>query len=109
LNDDFLSRLQHFADELRTAWAVMLPVMAMAMMLTMTAVSATTIKASAAAISTPTVVTTAAPTAIAISAPAERPLEARAGIAANAGGLAGEFALRFVAGVWGTSFAGQEE
>jgi hypothetical protein len=88
LNDDFLARLQHFADELRAPRAVMMPLVAMPLMLAGAAVTTATIEAAAsaaisAAVSAAAIVTTA--TSTAIPATAERPLETRAGIAANAG------------------------
>src|SRR5262249_44644933 len=93
LHDNFLAGLQHFADELGAAGALLMPVMAVPGVRAMAAVSAATIEAStAAAISAATIVTPAAPTAIASAA--EGPLKARTGIAAHAGGLAREFALR---------------
>jgi hypothetical protein len=109
LHHDFLAGLQHFADELRTARAMMMPVMAMAMMLAMAAVTPATVEASASTITATTIVTTATSTAIAVSASAERPLEARTRIATYAGGLAWKFACRFVAGMRRASFAGEQQ
>src|SRR5262245_19519679 len=109
LHDNFLAGLQHFADELGAARAMVMPVMAaMPVVLAMAALSAATIEASAsAAVSAATIVTPAATTAVA--ATAEGPLEARTGIAAHAGGLAREFALRLGAGVRRAGFTGKKE
>jgi len=82
-------------------------VMSMTMMLAMTTITTATIEAAAATVTATTVVTTA--TSAAIASTAERPLEARARIAAYTGGLAREFALRFVAGVRSASFAREKE
>src|SRR5262245_25373550 len=61
LHDDFLAGLQHLADELRTSRTVMMPVMAMAVLLAMAAVTAATIEAPATtAISSTAIMTSAA-------------------------------------------------
>jgi len=85
-------------------------VAAMAVVLAMAAVpaaAATVETAASAAVAATTIVTTAA--SAAITPAAERPLEARAGVSANAGRLARELALRFVADVRCARFAGEKE
>src|SRR5262249_4217088 len=107
LHDDFLAGLQHFADELGTTRTMVVSVMAMSVMLTMATVTTATVKAAAATVPAATIVTTAASPAVPASP--ERPLEARAWIAADAGGLTRKFALRLVARMRRTSFAGKQE
>src|SRR5215471_12531428 len=87
-------------------------VSAMAVVLAMAAVPTTTAAATvetaaSAAVAATAIVTPAAPAAI--TSAAERPLEARAGVSADAGRLARELALRFVADVRCARFAGEKE
>src|SRR5262249_19227533 len=111
LNDDFLSGLQHFADELRTARAMMaVAVMAMTMLGGAAGAPAfETPTTAAAAITAPVGAATTAAGIVTVSAAAERTLETGARIATDASGLARECALRFSAGMRRTSFAGKKE
>jgi hypothetical protein len=85
-------------------------VMAMTMLARSAGSTAFETPAAAAAAITATIRTaTTAAAIVTISAAAEGTLETGARIATDASGLAGEFALRFSAGMRRTSFAGKKE